>query len=104
MGLTEDFREDLSQGQEEETGWVPKPQISAARLCSSLRDQTQPSSKHKATPKEEELGDCQHLCLMPVMKKKEPPASRTMESARGTKSFKRRSCRMQTFCYKKTAI
>ena len=23
MGLTEDFREDLSQGQEEETGWVP---------------------------------------------------------------------------------
>ena len=41
MGLTEDFSEDLSQGQEEETGWVPKPQISAARLCSSLSDQTQ---------------------------------------------------------------
>lgn len=44
IGLT-DFREDLSQCQEEELDGFPAPQISTVRLCYSLSDQTHPCSK-----------------------------------------------------------
>lgn len=50
LELTEDFREDLSQGQEEETGWLPR---TSDPQCGFVvpGDQTHPGSPHSPPAK-----------------------------------------------------
>ena len=103
MGLTEDFREDLSQGQRRKLDGFPTPQISAVRLCSSLSDHI-PKPKTQSHAKR---GGVRRLSasLFDASNEKEG-ASCLLDhgKCKRYKSFKRWRCRMQTFCYKNTVI
>ena len=96
--MTEDFREDLRQGQRRKLDRFPTPQISAVRLCSSLSDHI-PEPK---TQSHAQRGGVRRLSasLFDASNEKEG-ASCLLDhgKCKRYKSFKRWSCRMQTFCY-----
>ena len=89
-GLAEDFREDLSQGQAEETGQLP----TTSDPHSVLSDQTHPCSKYNARPKRSDL-ETVHISEHKM---------KTMETVMGAKLFKRWIHKMQSFYYKNIAM